>query len=79
MDWTCTSLTLQHHGRTPGREGGHPRHATVTLGARNDLMLQYFSHHLAWMPACAGMTEIGMLASLRSANILSVAINAGWY
>ena len=52
---------------------------TVALDARNNLILRYFSHQLAWMAAFAAMTEIGMLTSLRSANILSVNIIAGWY
>ena len=44
------------------------------LDAGNVLMFRYFSHQLAWMTAFAVMTEIGMLASLRSANMLSVNI-----
>ncbi len=61
IGWTFTSLTRQHHGRTHPRERGDPEFCATSLpNRRTGGFRSRPAPYGPWMPACAGMTTLGV-------------------
>ena len=72
FNWTFCERQRARFPFRHDREGGHRRHVDVARYFRNDLILRYFSHQHACMPACAGMTKIRRFCSRRSQKRLQL-------